>query len=116
MRHARWLMYTGDTIDAAEALRIHLVNRVVPDDRLRAEAERVARKCARMPGAAIKFAKAALNHMQETAGLPSSWTYNRETTAMLHASEEGRRWMGLLKGRSLREFLDIRERPFRDLD
>jgi hypothetical protein len=26
---------------------------------------------ARMPGAAMKFAKAALNHQQETAGLPS---------------------------------------------
>jgi enoyl-CoA hydratase/carnithine racemase len=116
MRHARWLMYTGDTIDAAEALRIHMVNKVVPDAQLRAEAERVARKCARMPGAAIKFAKAALNHMQETAGLHSSWTYNRETTAMLHASAEGKRWMGLLKGRSLREFLEIREAPFRDLD
>lgn len=116
MRHARWLMYTGDTIDAAEAHRIHLVNKVVPDSDLMPAAEAVARKCARMPGAAIKFAKAALNHQQETAGLHSSWTYNRETTAILHASEEGRRWMSLLKGRSLREFLDIREAPFRDLD
>ncbi len=80
------------------------------------EARRLARKCARMPGAAIKFAKAALNHYQETAGLPSSWSYNRETTAILHASEEGRQWMRLLKEKSLKEFLDIREAPFRDLD
>lgn len=116
MIHARHLMYTGDLIDGREAERIHLVNKAVPRDRLKAESEKLARKCARMPGASIKFAKAALNHQQETAGLGSSWTYNRETTAILHASEEGRHWMGLLKDHSLKEFLEIREKPFRDLD
>lgn len=116
MIHARHLMYTGDLIDGREAERIHLVNKAVPRDRLMAEAEKLARKCARMPGAAIKFAKAALNHQQQTAGLDSSWTYNRETTAILHASEEGRHWMRLLKEHSLKDFLAIREKPFRDLD
>jgi enoyl-CoA hydratase len=116
MPHARYLMYTGDLIDGREAERIHLVNKSVPRDRLMAEAQRLARKCARMPGAAIKFAKAALNHHQETAGLASAWSYNRETTAILHASSEGRRWMRMLKERPLKEFLEIREAPFRDLD
>jgi enoyl-CoA hydratase/carnithine racemase len=116
MPHARYLMYTGDTIDGREAERIHLVNKAVPRAQLKAEAERLARKCARMPGSAIKFAKAALNHQQETAGLHSSWSYNRETTATLHASEEGHYWMRMLKERPLKEFLAIREAPFRDLD
>jgi enoyl-CoA hydratase len=116
MPHARYLMYTGDLIDGREAERIHLVNKAVASDHLMPEAKRLARKCARMPGAAIKFAKASLNHYQETAGLPSSWSYNRETTAILHASEEGRQWMRLLKEKSLKEFLEIREAPFRDLD
>ncbi len=116
MIHARYLMYTGDLIDGTEAARIHLVNKAVPRDQLVAEAERLARKCARMPGAAIKYAKAALNHQQQTAGIESSWSYNRETTAILHASDEGRYWMQLLKEKSLKEFLEIREAPFRDLD
>ncbi len=116
MIHARHLMYTGDMIDAKEAHRIHLVNKVVPREALMAEAERLARKCARMPGAAIKYAKAALNHQQQTAGLESSWTYNRETTAILHATDEGRYWMRVLKEKSLKEFLAEREAPFRELD
>lgn len=116
MIHARYLMYTGDLIDGREAARIHLVNKAVPLDSLMPEAERLARKCARMPGAAIKFAKAALNHQQETAGLGSSWTYNRETTAILHATQEGAYWMRMLKERGLRDFLELREAPFRDLD
>ncbi|MFT4149169.1 MAG: enoyl-CoA hydratase/isomerase family protein [Paracoccaceae bacterium] len=116
MIHARHLMYTGDLIDGVEAARIHLVNKAVPRDRLMEEAQRLTRKCARMPGTAIKYAKAALNHYQQTAGIDSSWTYNRETTAILHASDEGKYWMRLLKEKSLKGFLDEREAPFRDLD
>lgn len=116
MIHARHLMYTGDLIDGREAHRIHLVNKVVPADQLMAEAERLARKCARIPGTAIKYAKAALNHQQQTAGLESSWTYNRETTAILHATEEGAYWMRVLKEKNLKGFLEEREAPFRELD
>jgi enoyl-CoA hydratase/carnithine racemase len=116
MRHTRYLMYTGDMIDGREAARIHLINRAVPKDKLMPEATRLARKLARMPLPAIKFAKAALNHQQLTAGLTSSWAYNVETTASLHASEEGRRWMRMLKEMPLAEFLRIRETPFRELD
>ncbi|MHB2266460.1 enoyl-CoA hydratase/isomerase family protein [Aliihoeflea sp. PC F10.4] len=116
MIHARYLMYTGDLIDGKEAVRIHLANKAVPRERLMIEAEKLARKCARMPGAAIGYAKAALNHTQQTMGLESSWSYNRETTAILHGTEEGRYWMRLLKQKSLKEFLDIREAPFRNME
>ena len=85
IRHVRWLMYTGDLIDGREAERIHLVNRAVAPDQLMPEAERLARKLARMPGPAIKFAKASINHQQETAGLTSSWQYNVEDITPLPA-------------------------------
>lgn len=116
IRHVRWLMYTGDMIDGREAERIHLVNRAVPADRLMDEATRLARKLARMPKPAIKFAKASINHYQETAGLTSSWRYNVEAIASLHASPEGRAWMRKLKDMPLKNFLAEREAPFRDLD
>jgi enoyl-CoA hydratase/carnithine racemase len=116
MRHTRWLMYTGDLIDGREAERIHLVNKAVPRERLMEEARRLARKLARMPLPAIKFAKAALNHQQVTAGLWSSLEYNKETMATLHATAEGRRWMRMLKEMPLARFLREREGPFRELD
>ncbi|MBI3708742.1 MAG: enoyl-CoA hydratase/isomerase family protein [Proteobacteria bacterium] len=116
IRHTRYLMYTGDTIDGTEAARIHLVNKAVPREKLMPEARRLATKLARMPRPGIKFAKAALNHQQQTAGLTSSWHYNMEATSSLHASEAGRRWMRRLKEMPLRDFLALREAPFRDLD
>ena len=116
IRHVRWLMYTGDMIDGREAERIHLVNRAVPADRLMAEATALARKLARMPLPAIKYAKASINHFQEAAGLTSSWLYNVEAMATLHSSPEGRAWMRKLKEMPLKDFLAEREAPFRDPD
>jgi len=116
IRHTRHLMYTGDLIDGIEAARIHLVNKAVPREQLMPEVRRLATKLARMPKPGIKFAKAALNHQQVTAGLRSSWDYNVETAASLHASDAGRLWMRRLKEMPLREFLALREGPFRDLD
>ena len=44
LTRAKELLLTGDTIDAHEAARIGLINRVVPHDQLMPECERVARK------------------------------------------------------------------------
>jgi len=116
LRDAVWLAMTGETFDGKMAEKIRLVNKAVPREALMPEARRLAAKLARMPLPAIKFAKAALNHQQVTAGLHSSWAYNVETTATLHAGDAGRRWMRMLKEMPLKEFLRLREAPFRGLD
>lgn len=48
---------TGRKVDAAEALALGLVNRVVPADDLAAETAKLAGKLARMPGRAIALTK-----------------------------------------------------------
>jgi enoyl-CoA hydratase/carnithine racemase len=59
---AAWLALTGEIIDAAEADRIRLVNRVVPRERLMAEAERAARMIARHPEIAIRVEMETLGY------------------------------------------------------
>ncbi len=58
---ARQLIFSGATIDAAEALRIGLVNRVLPRAELLAEATRTATELATKAPIAIQQAKAAIN-------------------------------------------------------
>ncbi|MFQ5678056.1 MAG: enoyl-CoA hydratase family protein [Gemmatimonadota bacterium] len=55
------LLMSGDFIDAAEALRIGLYNRVVPAERLQEEARSLAEKLARGPSFALEITKDALN-------------------------------------------------------
>ena len=57
---ARELIYTGRILDAAEALRIGLVNKVVPDDRLVDEARAMAATIALRSPFALRIAKLVL--------------------------------------------------------
>jgi len=58
-RAADWL-FTGRTVDAAEAASAGLVSRVVPDEELAAAGDEVARTIAGMSGAVLRMAKTAL--------------------------------------------------------
>ena len=64
---AKLLCFSGDMIDAAEALRIGLVDRVVPAADLLAEAKALARKLAAKAPVALALIKQAIN-----AGLEGS--------------------------------------------
>ncbi len=57
---AKELLYTGDFVDAAEAYRLGLVNRVVPVDSLMDEARALAKKIAARPGIAVRMIKLAV--------------------------------------------------------
>jgi 2-(1,2-epoxy-1,2-dihydrophenyl)acetyl-CoA isomerase len=62
---ARELMYFSEKIDAAEALRIGLVHRVVKDDALETETLKLARAIADGPRVAFRHMKANLNAAEE---------------------------------------------------
>lgn len=59
-RRALELLLTGDTISAAEALRIGLANRVFADDRFEAESTAWIDRLAGLSGIALRFAKRAV--------------------------------------------------------
>jgi 2-(1,2-epoxy-1,2-dihydrophenyl)acetyl-CoA isomerase len=58
---ARELYFTGDLIDAREAERIGLVNRVVPDDQLASETRALAERMAKGPPIALALMKQNMN-------------------------------------------------------
>ena len=65
---ARELYFTGRPVDAEEALSLGLVNRVVPDDRLREATMELARSLAQGPQIALGLMKRNLNRA-ESGGL-----------------------------------------------
>jgi enoyl-CoA hydratase len=64
------MILTGDFIDAEEAYRIGLVNKVYPPEELMGKAIKLALRIASRPPLAIRFAKEAVNRSQE--GSPAS--------------------------------------------
>ncbi len=62
MGRAKEIIYTGSNIDAQEAYRIGLVNKVVPQEELMDTAKKMAGKIARNASYAVSIAKAAINN------------------------------------------------------
>jgi enoyl-CoA hydratase len=62
---ARWIL-TGDRFDAAEALRVGLVQEVVPDIEVEAHALELARRIAANPPIAVQAAKSLIRRSQGT--------------------------------------------------
>jgi enoyl-CoA hydratase/carnithine racemase len=58
------MILTGDAIDGEEAARIGLVNKVVPDDQLMAEARKLAERVAVNPPRTVRLAKRLLRESQ----------------------------------------------------
>jgi enoyl-CoA hydratase len=80
------LLFTGDAIDASEAERIGLVNRVVCADQLDAEVDRLVAKIAPTPLAVLRFTKLALLRALDAMGLGRAVAANLDLSALLNAS------------------------------
>ncbi|MCK5547777.1 MAG: enoyl-CoA hydratase/isomerase family protein, partial [Thermoplasmata archaeon] len=79
------LIFTGDMVDANEALRIGLVNRVVPPDGLLDEAYALAKKILGKGPIAVKLAKSSINRSQE-GGLSNGLAYEIEAAALVFSA------------------------------
>jgi enoyl-CoA hydratase len=86
---AKELLYTGDTVNAAEAYRIGLVNRVVPRDKLMDEAKALARKLAKKPRAALALIKRCVDNGMNM-DLASGLTLEMDCFSIAFTSEDGR--------------------------
>lgn len=84
---AKEMILTGEPIDAAEAHRIGLINRLVPPERLEEETLAVARSLMRHSPLALKWAKQAINTTQET-GLRVGLAFEALAEALLFTTRD----------------------------
>jgi enoyl-CoA hydratase len=87
MQKTRRMLYTGEPIDAAEALRLGGVESVVPREELRDEAMGLARKIASKSPKAIRLGKWSLNGI-ELLDVKQSYRFEQGFTLELYMSPD----------------------------
>jgi enoyl-CoA hydratase/carnithine racemase len=87
------MLLTGEAIDAQEARRIGLVNRVVAPADLEKETDTLARYIASKPTATLKLGKLAFQHQLEL-GISSAYDYVGEVMVQNMLDDEAREGIG----------------------
>jgi len=89
---AKQLLYTGDVIDANEALRIGLVNAVIPAETLMDYVKGLAQKIAARGGIAVRFCKDAVNEGMQT-DIDRAMTIEADIFGLCFATEDQKEGM-----------------------
>lgn len=82
----RELIYTGDIIDAQEALRLGLVNRVFAKDELRAQTLKIAKRISCAALDCLKWNKHALRKTHEAQGFSSAMAHGLQAATLMDAT------------------------------
>jgi enoyl-CoA hydratase len=90
IRKAKEFLLTGETLDAQEAWRLGLVNRVVPHDELMTRAHELAERVALVPPATAAVVKDSLNHTADLMGQADSWKYHFMAHHWMHNTQTAR--------------------------
>lgn len=95
---AKELLYTADMINAEEAYRIGLVNRIVAAEELLSTAKELAEKIMARAQAAVRLCKAAVNTGMDT-DLESGIAYEAEVFGLCFASADQKEGMSAFIGK-----------------
>jgi len=106
---------TGDHLDAAEALRIGIVNEVVPRAELMPRARALAERIARVPEPSVRLNKAVTCYGLLVMGLVAGMLMNIPLSNLAHASFNAQRsdLLAAMQAGGLKAFLDARDGAFR---
>ena len=102
---AKEILYTGDFMDAQEAYRIGLLNKVVPAASLMEEARKMALKIARQPGVALTATKLSVNGGLNM-DIKSAMAYEARCFEILFSTDDQKEGM--------KAFIEKRKPAFKD--
>ena len=114
LEHAKQFLLSGDQVDAATALRIGLVSKVFPADRLAEETERYAGRFKHIPSNQLALNKMLINQAYENMGLRTTQMLGTFFDGMTRHTEEALRWQESFRDIGFRETIARRDRPFSD--
>jgi enoyl-CoA hydratase len=108
----RELLFTGDLVDAAEARRIGLVNRVVSRERLSDEVDALADKLARVESDVMAPTKLMLNRAMEAAGFLEAVAMGLDVQSFVNMSGSSREFDAIVRREGLKAALAWRDRRY----
>jgi enoyl-CoA hydratase len=111
-RKTKEYFFTGDLMDAKEALEWHLVNRVYPKDKLDEETLAYARRVAMVPLDMLALHKAAVNRWLDIQGFRAMEQSAADIDCIAHQTETARNWMKQSREKGLKAALTERDRQF----
>jgi enoyl-CoA hydratase/carnithine racemase len=113
-KKTRELLFTGDLIDATEAKRIGLVNRVVPAEKVAAEVDALADRIARTPPEVVGPTKRMLNRAMDAMGFREAVEAGIDLGAIINAADtpEQREWDEIVRRDGLKAALAWRDRRY----
>jgi enoyl-CoA hydratase/carnithine racemase len=111
-KKTRELLMTGDLIDAAEAHRIGLVNRVVARDRLGDEVDDLADRLARVPPDVMAPTKLMLNRAMDAAGFAAAVEMGLDLQSFINMSETAREFDSIVRSEGLKAALAWRDQRY----
>lgn len=91
VRQAKEMLFTGEPIDAARALSLGMVNRVVARGELRESTMELAAKIAEMPRLGLALAKRAVNAAEDAMGQRTAMDFGYALHQLAHADNEAQR-------------------------
>jgi enoyl-CoA hydratase len=108
-KRTRELLMTGNLIDAREAERIGLVNRVVAPSELAAEVDRLADRLARVPQDVMAPTKLMLNRAMDAAGFGDAVEMGLDLQSFVNMSETSRAFDEIVRRDGLKAALAWRD-------
>ena len=104
-RFAKEFLFLGERFDAARALSLGMINRIVPRAELEAEVESIAGRIAEMPRLGLALTKKAVNQAEDQMGLQTGIdsVFGLHHFAHAHNAEVGIDSLGGHDARSMRD-------------
>ncbi len=105
---------TGDHFDAPEALRLGIINEIVPADQLMSRTRALAERIAMVPEPSVRLNKAITCFGFIAMGLGAALLMNDPLSVLVHSSNttDREKLFAALKEGGLRAFLEARDGPF----
>lgn len=117
-KKAKEIVLTGNMYTAKEMHDFHLVNKVVPRDKLDEEVRTLASEMTKMPEVGQKINKMWVNELFDIAGCRSALAFTNALGGIVHTSRDavGREFFKIVVEKGLKAALEFRDAKFAEVD